>query len=59
LKKDYDDIRGRFLDDGVVSSSVGVFLQTRTKGAGGDAPKTRAFYLKKEFIHHCITQTWL
>lgn len=58
LKKDYDDIRARFLDEAVMTSGVGVFLQTRTKGAGGDAPKTRAFYLKKEFINRFITQTW-
>jgi DNA mismatch repair protein MutH len=56
LRKDYDDIRGFLSTNGTLdhSSGVGVYMQTRTKGAGGDAPKTRAFYLKKKFIDDMI-----
>lgn len=35
--------------NGVMTGSLGVYLQTRTKGAGGGAPKTRAFYLRPQF----------
>lgn len=58
LKKDYDLIRNTYMDAGVLSSSVGAYIQTRTKGAGGDAPKTRAYYLRKEFIHTFLKPTW-
>ena len=46
IQKDYEDIRSA--DESC--SSVGMYIQSRTKGPGGDAPKTRAFYLKKQFI---------
>ena len=58
LKKDYDAIREGFLSGAPLSSKTGAYLQNRTKGAGNGAPKTRAFYLKKEFIHSFIAQTW-
>lgn len=46
IQKDYEDIR--CADESC--SSIGVYIQSRTKGQGGDAPKTRAFYLKKQFM---------
>lgn len=59
LAKDYLAIRNGFLETGNLCSATGAFLQNRTKGAGGDAPKTRAFYLRKEFLHKYVTPTWL
>lgn len=58
LTADYDAIRTQFLADGTLESKTGALLQTRTKGAGGEAPKTRAFYLRTQFIHRYITKTW-
>lgn len=58
LSEDYRSIRDGFLTHGELTSKTGAFLQNRTKGAGGSAPKTRAFYLKKEFIRSFITKTW-
>lgn len=46
IQKDYEDIRNA--DESC--SSIGIYVQSRTKGPGGDAPKTRAFYLKKQFM---------
>jgi hypothetical protein len=53
LKQDYDAIseyltKNNTLEGG--SSILGYYLQNRTKGAGKDAPKTRAFYLRTQFI---------
>ena len=50
VKNDYEKIRSQYIESGTLTSSVGDFLQNRTKGPGGNAPKTRAFYLKKEFL---------
>lgn len=58
LQRDYDAIRNDHLSGSGLKSKTGVFLQNRTKGAGGDAPKTRAFYLRPAFIHTYITKTW-
>ena len=58
LAKDYEAIRTAFLADGTLTSSTGVYLQTRTKGAGGDAPKTRAYYLRTQFVTTFLPKTW-
>jgi hypothetical protein len=58
LAKDYEAIRAGFLADGTLTSSTGTYLQTRTKGAGGDAPKTRAYYLRTQFITTFLPKTW-
>lgn len=52
FRDDYELIRQRFIETGTLSdtSSIGKYLQNRTKGAGGDAPKTRAFYLRQSFM---------
>lgn len=50
IKNDYNTIRQHVLNDKQLSGSLGTLLQARTKGAGGSAPKTRAFYLRTEFI---------
>lgn len=52
LELDYDSIRTHYTDTGKLPSArVGKYLQNRTKGPGGDAKKTRAFYLRTQAIH--------
>ena len=58
LQRDYDAIRNDHVSGSGLKSKTGVFLQNRTKGAGGNAPKTRAFYLRQSFIHAFVTKTW-
>jgi len=56
LKKDYDTIREYLMKNTTLegSSKLGVYLQNRTKGQGGNAPKTRAFYLRTGFIRRWV-----
>jgi len=56
LKNDYDTIREYFMKNNTLegSSKLGVYLQNRTKGQGGNAPKTRAFYLRTGFIRRWV-----
>lgn len=56
LKNDYDTIREYFMKNNTLegSSKLGVYLQNRTKGQGGNAPKTRAFYLRTNFIRRWV-----
>ena len=54
LKTDYDEIRRAFIETGQFTSKMGQLLQNRTKGAGKGAPKTRAFYLKTQFVKKII-----
>jgi DNA mismatch repair protein MutH len=49
LRTDYNTIRSRFLENGSLSSSIGKYLQTRTKGAGHGST-SRAFYLRPLFM---------
>ena len=58
LKKDYDGIRDTCMKTGILESRIGTYMQSRTKGAGRSARKTRAFYLKKEFINEFLVKTW-
>ena len=53
LREDYDLIRESLMNNQTLegSSKLGTYLQNRTHGAGGNAPKTRAFYLRPAFIH--------
>jgi DNA mismatch repair protein MutH len=52
LEQDYQTIREKFIETNTLdgTSSLGKYLQNRTKGAGKDAPKTRAYYLRPNFI---------
>ena len=50
IKNDYNILRQYVLEGKQLSGSIGELLQTRTKGNGGNSPKTRAFYLRKEFM---------
>ena len=50
FRNDYEAIRTGFCETGILASATGKYLQNRTKGAGRGAPKTRAFYLRTEFL---------
>lgn len=47
---DYHDIQKFYMENGCTKGRVGKYLQVRTKGAGGKAPKTHAFYLRRQFL---------
>ena len=53
LKNDYDVIRAAFLADDTLTSSTGVLLQNRTKGAGHGST-SRAFYLRPAFMKNNV-----
>lgn len=50
IQADYETIQEKIAETGSISGNIGKMIQMRTKGAGGDAPKTRAFYFKKPFL---------
>jgi DNA mismatch repair protein MutH len=53
IATDYNAIRSHYISTGILTSSIGAFLQNRTKGSGHGST-SRAFYLKKEFmLEHC------
>ena len=52
IVSDYNEIRNNFIENGILQSKTGKLLQNRTKGAKGT--KTRAFYLRPEFMKQII-----
>ena len=50
ITEDYNVIRSDFIAMNKLQSRTGKYLQNRTKGAGGSAPKTRAYYLRPAFM---------
>jgi len=54
VKADYDEIRQTLLEGRALSGKLGKYIQPRTKGAGGDTPKTRAFYMRPILIAHIL-----
>lgn len=59
LKIDYETLQKHFIETGTLdgTSGIGKYLQNRTKGAGGDAPKTRAYYLRPTFMKDFVPIT--
>jgi DNA mismatch repair protein MutH len=59
VKYDYHLIKTRYIETNTLdhTSSIGTYLQNRTKGAGGKTTKTRGYYLKRRFIKECILNT--
>jgi DNA mismatch repair protein MutH len=53
LAKDYNSIRDQFVNENILHSKNGVYLQNRTKGAGHGS-KSRAFYLRKKFVEEYV-----
>ena len=54
LASDYTAIQAEWLSKKELHSETGVLLQTRTKGPGGLAKKTRAFYLRQAFMKKIV-----
>lgn len=54
LKADYEKLQREGAGAGNMHTVSGIYLQQRTKGAGGSAPKTMAYYLKKEFMKELV-----
>ena len=50
IKKDYERIQEYYSEHGVTKGKIGKYLQVRTKGAGRGAPKTHAFYFRRQFL---------
>jgi|TARA_B110000967_G_C18724008_1_gene479145 hypothetical protein len=50
IKKDYETIQVYYVENKVTKGEIGKYLQVRTKGAGGKAPKTHAFYFRRQFL---------
>ena len=50
IKKDYETIQAYYTEHGVTKGKIGKYLQVRTKGAGRGAPKTHAFYFRRQFL---------
>ena len=50
IKNDYETIQAYYSEHGVTKGKIGKYLQVRTKGAGNGAPKTHAFYFRRQFL---------
>jgi DNA mismatch repair protein MutH len=55
LTADYAAIQNEWNIKKELHSKTGTLLQTRTKGPGGTAKKTKAFYLRKVFMKKVVT----
>lgn len=53
IESDYNLIRTHYLETGILTSTMGTLLQTRTKGAGHGST-SRAFYLRPAFLRRCM-----
>ena len=54
LEADYNEIKKRYIEDGILQSKTGKFLQNRTKGIGHGSV-SRAFYLRPSFIKSYVS----
>lgn len=50
FKTDYTKIQKIWNDTKTITGKTGIYIQSRTKGAGGNTPKTRAYYFKKAVL---------
>jgi DNA mismatch repair protein MutH len=53
VEADYNEIRKKYIETGILQSETGTLLQNRTKGAG-HGTTTRAFYLRPAFMKQCM-----
>lgn len=53
LQQDYETIQQKYVQEGLLKSELGAYLQTRTKGAG-HGTTSRAFYLRTNFLKEYI-----
>jgi len=49
--RDYYMIKEHYRMNGTISGDIGKYIQYRTKGRGGSAPKTRAFYFRTNVMN--------
>ena len=54
LAVDYEVVRSYYATKGEVTGRVGSWIQSRTKGAGKGAPKTRAWYFRASFLKELL-----
>ena len=54
LAADYAAIQTEWLTKGELHGNTGVLMQSRTKGPGGKAKKSRAFYLRPAFLNELV-----
>ena len=54
LEADYEVVKAYYATKGEVTGSVGSWIQSRTKGAGRGAPKTRAWYFRASFLKELL-----
>ena len=54
LEEDYLQIQTHYTSSGLLTSSIGKYLQTRTKGAG-HGTTSRAFYLRTTFLKEHVS----
>ncbi len=50
IKEDYETIALFYKENGFTKGKIGKMLQVRTKGQGGNSPKTHAFYFRRQFL---------
>lgn len=50
IREDYETIQTFYKSNGFTKSEVGNMIQIRTKGQGGNSPKTYAFYFRRQFL---------
>ena len=50
IVEDYEAIKNHYETHGEIKSRVGELIQVRTKGLGNGAPKTYAFYFRRQFL---------
>ena len=51
IRRDYETMRAHLRDGGVAASRMGVLIQSRTKGPGNGAKKTRAWYARTRLVN--------
>jgi DNA mismatch repair protein MutH len=50
ILSDYIDIQKYYNENKITKGKIGKLIQIRTKGAGGEAPKSHAFYFRKDCL---------
>jgi len=56
IREDYETIKEFYNSNGFTKGGVGKLLQVRTKGQGKGAPKTHAFYFRRQFLIQLLQQ---
>ena len=54
LSVDYEVVKAYYTTKGEVTGRVGSWIQSRTKGQGKGAPKTRAWYFRASFLKELL-----